>query len=186
MSFWEYEILNGSEVTFWARSSSTRATCLAYSDIWTFRLSCSSRASCSCWWIAWKNKEDGEQLEKYVGQKEVFKSKAFFLRCKIKTNPWLARLRRWVYCKIPYVVWRMWWITFSPTWCSSVMVLRSVWSRLFSFKATSLPLVISANSSSLESNCLLTLLISLSFRPPCSMAWLSRRKTKVFSVLVCY
>ena len=46
--------MNRNKVTFWARSSSTRATCLAYSDIWTFRLSCSSSASFSCWWIAWE------------------------------------------------------------------------------------------------------------------------------------
>ena len=65
------------------------------------------------------------------------------------------------------------------TWCSSVIVLRSVCSRLFSFKATSLPLVISANSSSLESNCLLRLFISLSFRFPCSNAWLKVRYIKI-------
>ena len=45
-----------SKLTFSASSSSTRATCLAYSDICTLRLSCSSNASCSCWWIACKKK----------------------------------------------------------------------------------------------------------------------------------
>ena len=67
-------------------------------------------------------------------------------------------------------------LRFQPTWCSSVIVLRSVCSRLFSFRATSLPRVISANSSSRESNWRLKLFISLSFRLPCSNVWLYVRK----------
>ena len=46
-----------NKLTFSASSSSTRATCLAYSAICTLRLSCSSNASCSCWWIAWNKKK---------------------------------------------------------------------------------------------------------------------------------